>query len=92
MNYGLPYKGSKNAIAEKIVDFLPPAENFYDLFAGGCAITHAAILSGKWKHIYFNDIEGDVTQLFLDGLRGKFRGEERWISHEDFDRLKESDD
>lgn len=31
MRYGLPYKGSKNLIAEKIVDFLPQAENFYDL-------------------------------------------------------------
>ena len=35
MRYGLPYKGSKNSIAEKIVDYLPEAQNFYDLFAGG---------------------------------------------------------
>lgn len=45
MRYGLPYKGSKNKIAERIVDFLPKAKNFYDLFAGGCAITHCAELS-----------------------------------------------
>lgn len=24
MNYGLPYRGSKNTIAEKITDALPP--------------------------------------------------------------------
>ena len=31
--YGLPYQGSKTAIAEKIVDLLPTAENFYDLLS-----------------------------------------------------------
>lgn len=35
MRYGLPYKGSKNSIAEWIVDELPPAETFVDLFCGG---------------------------------------------------------
>ena len=35
MNYGLPYQGSKNAIAKDICGMLPLAENFYDLFAGG---------------------------------------------------------
>ena len=91
MNYGLPYKGSKNTIARQIVDFLPPAENFYDLFAGGCAITHAALLSGKYKHIYFNDINADITQLFLDAIHGKFKGELRWISSDDYYKLKNSD-
>ena len=28
MKYGLPYKGSKNTIAKKIIDFLPSATNF----------------------------------------------------------------
>lgn len=35
--YGLLYQGSKNKIADKIIDLLPPADNFYDLFAGGSA-------------------------------------------------------
>lgn len=35
MRYGLPYKGSKNAIAEWIVSELPSCENFVDLFMGG---------------------------------------------------------
>lgn len=39
MNYGLPYMGSKNKIAEWILSYLPKAENLYDLFCGGCAIT-----------------------------------------------------
>lgn len=42
MNYGLPYLGSKSKIANDIISLFPPAENFYDLFAGGCAITHVS--------------------------------------------------
>lgn len=33
--------GSKSKIAADIVATLPPADTFVDLFAGGCAITHA---------------------------------------------------
>ena len=91
MRYGLPYKGSKNSIAKQIIDFLPSAENFYDLFAGGCAITHAALLSGKYRYIYFNDINPGITQLFLDAVRGKYKNESSWISREDFFALKDSD-
>ena len=43
--------GSKSDIAKQIVDILPAADILIDLFAGGCAITHAALLSGKWKKI-----------------------------------------
>ena len=39
MNYGIPYKGSKNKIAENIIAQLPPAKHFYDLFGGGGAMT-----------------------------------------------------
>lgn len=48
MRYGIPYKGSKNRIAAKVVDALPASDAFIDLLAGGCAVTHAAMLSGKW--------------------------------------------
>lgn len=91
MNYGAPYKGSKNAIADKIIDALPAAVNFYDLFAGGCAITHAAALSGKWKNLYANDIDGSGIRLFRDAIAGKYKDEKRWISREDFFRLKDVD-
>lgn len=47
-NYGLPYMGSKSAIAEKIVDFLPKSTTLVDLFGGGGAITDCASQSGKW--------------------------------------------
>ena len=81
--YGLLYQGSKNKIAEKIIDILPQADNFYDLFAGGCAITHCSLLSGKYKHIYANDI-CDMPKLFFDAINGKYANEDRWISREEF--------
>lgn len=58
--YGLPYKGSKNSIAPWVISHLPPAARLYDLFCGGCAITHAAMLSGKWRKVVANDIDGDM--------------------------------
>ena len=90
MRYGTPYKGSKNFIAQWICDTLPSAENFYDLFAGGCAVTHAALLSGKYEHFYANDIDV-APQLFRDAINGKYKNETRWISREDFARLKDTD-
>ena len=48
--YGVPYKGSKSKLAEWIVDILPPENTLVDLFAGGCAVTHAAIVSDKWEN------------------------------------------
>jgi len=88
--YGVPYKGSKNSIAEWIVDKLPSAEYLVDLFAGGCAITHAALLSGKWKYIIANDI-GSAPRLFWDAVHGKYRNETRWIDRGTFERHKSAD-
>lgn len=89
--YGLPYKGSKNAIAPWVIDHIPPAATLYDLFCGGCAITHAALLSGKWRKVVANDIDGDMPRFFLHCANGGMRGENRWISREDFFRLKDTD-
>ena len=90
MRYGLPYQGSKNAIAEKLVSALPCADNFYDLFAGGCAITHRAMIDGRWKNYYANDID-NIPTLFFDAVNGKYKDEKRLISREDFARLKDAD-
>lgn len=91
MKYGIPYTGSKNSIAKEIVDLLPTAEYFVDLFCGGCAITHAAMLSGKYKSFIINDVNSQVVQLFVDAVNGKFRDEKRWISCDDFKSRKDSD-
>lgn len=91
MNYGLPYKGSKNRIAKKILDVLPPAPVLYDVFCGGCAITHAALLSGKYSRVVANDINGMIPAAFEKAIRGGFRNEDRWISRDDFQRLYKTD-
>lgn len=85
--YGYPYMWSKSKIAEDIISFLPDAENFYDLFAWWCAITHCALESGKYKNIIANDIQGSV-ELFVDASNGKYKNEFQWVSREDFHRLK----
>lgn len=84
MNYGIPYKGSKNFISEKLLQFLPSADTFVDLFCGGCSMTHAAIMSGRYKRFVVNDISPMGPTLFVDALSGKFRNERRWFSREDF--------
>lgn len=89
--YGFPYKGSKNKLAEKIVKLFPDAENFYDLFCGGCAITHRALIENRWKNYVINDIDSRCSKLFLDAINGKFKDETRWISREDFYNLKDDD-
>lgn len=88
--YGIPYQGSKNAIAAHIVgEFLPPSECLVDIFAGGCAITHAALEAG-WHKVIANDIS-DAPELFAAAARGEYKNEKRWISREDFERLKNED-
>ena len=81
--YGLPYKGSKNSIAEFIVESIPSRTHFYDLFAGGGAVSHCAMLSGKFHTFHMNDIE-DTPLLFLESVHGRYHYENRWISREDF--------
>lgn len=88
--YGLPYKGSKNSIAEFIVESIPSRTHFYDLFAGGGAVSHCAMLSGKFHTFHMNDIE-DTPLLFLESVHGRYHYENRWISREDFCRLKDSE-
>lgn len=91
MQYGLPYKGSKNKICEDILAVLPEATHFYDLFAGGCAMTHCAMLSGKYQDFTVDDIEPECITLFKNAVGGKYRNEERWISRDMFFDLKDSD-
>lgn len=90
-NFGVPYKGSKNSIAPWIVDLIPSADTFYDLFAGGCAVTHCAMFSGKWNNFVCNDLDGGGINLFIDAINGKFKNERRWISRDDFFRFKDKD-
>ena len=94
--YGIPYKGSKNSIARKIVSFLPPADVLIDICAGGCAITHAALeicegLAPKWERIIANDICEMPLKLFKGAICGEYADEKRWIDRETFQKLKDAD-
>ena len=91
MNYGLPYMGSKNKIAEWVVSHFPEKKHFYDLFAGGCAVTHCAMLKSKFETFTINDISR-MTELFTDAISGKYAAEKRWISRKDFFALKDNDE
>ena len=91
MKYGMPYKGSKNKLAGQIFELFPRKKNFYDLFCGGCAMTHYGLLHGGFENFYMNDINPACTELFMDAVHGKFKDEKRWISREDFFRLKDSE-
>ena len=71
MSFGIPYQGSKNSIAQWIVDNLPQDEAFVDLFAGGCAVTHAAMLSGKFARYIVNDL-GDAPDVFIRAAHGGY--------------------
>ena len=90
MRYGVPYQGSKNKICDWLIEHLPSGDVFVDLFAGGCALTHAVLLSDKYNRIIANDI-GDAPEFFRNAVAGKYANEKRWISREDFRALKYKD-
>ncbi|MBQ1392381.1 MAG: DNA adenine methylase, partial [Lachnospiraceae bacterium] len=91
MRYGMPYRGSKNQIAKWVIENLPKKENLYDLFGGGGAITHCACESGKYTQIYYNDCNQLVVKAFDMAIHGKFRNENRWISHDEFMEKRRTD-
>lgn len=90
MNYGVPYMGSKSRIAAEVCDVFPKAEHFYDLFAGGCAVTHYLLDKKKFETFHINDIS-DSVKLFMDAVNGGFADETRWIDREEFFAKKDTD-
>ena len=93
MSFGLPYKGSKSAIAKDIIGVLPGGNRLVDLFCGGCAITDYALKNtDKFNRFLINDINERNPKTYMKALNGGFRNEDRWISRQDFFKLKETDD
>lgn len=87
MTYGVPYQGSKNMIAKGIIEVLPSGHRFVDLFAGGCAMTHAALASGKYDCALTNDkfpVRG--VDLFKMAVNGEFDDPKylRLVGHDEF--------
>ena len=89
-SYGLPYTGSKNRLAEKIVRHLPEADTLVDVFFGGGAITHCAMAHNKYKNYIANDIR-TTPQFFKECIEGKHSNDIRWISADDFMKSSRDD-
>ena len=89
--YGVPYQGNKSRIADIIIHVLPEGKRLVDLFGGGGAITHCAMLSEKWSEFLYNDINPMITELFVDAIHGKYHDERRVITRDDFEKLKDTD-
>lgn len=90
-HYGVPYQGNKSRIADIIIKILPAGKRLVDLFGGGGAITHCAMLSGKWESFLYNDLNDMITGLFIDAVYGKYSDEHRVITREAFEELKDTD-
>jgi len=91
-SYGLPYKGSKNTIAERIVQCLPSGGKFLDACCGGGAISHAAYLSGRYASVTGCDINKSIiTLLTAVMVKGGLIDYENYplITYEDFYKAKE---
>lgn len=68
-NLGLPYKGSKNTIADALVKCMPAGKNFLDACCGGGAVLEAAYLSRKYSSVTGIDIDEGILLL----LKAVFR-------------------
>ena len=90
-NYGIPYKGSKNLIAEWVVSHVPQCGTFFDVFAGGCAVTDCVLRKGLAKHVIANDRDPMPVKCFEMAVHGEFANEDRWISRDAFLALKDTD-
>ena len=66
---------------------------FVDLFCGGGAVTHYAMLTQKYKRFIMNDIDGRLPILFRDCAYGKYttKTHPEWISREVFNQRKDED-
>ena len=81
-SYGLPYLGSKSVMIDFIMSHIPTADTFVDIFAGGCSVTHAALVSSRFGSVISNDITR-TSEVF----RGVSAGEldyARVVSRDEF--------
>ena len=90
-NYGLPYQGSKQKIIDFIISNLPPARHLYDLFGGGGSVTCAALASGNYRLVHFNDINKH-TMFLKDCINDTVPGLFRWVSRSEYFLSRDFDD
>ena len=95
-NYGIPYKGSKSKIVNKIMEHIPAADNFYDLFGGGFAVSHYVLeeFPHKFKYVHYNEIQKGSTEFIQKAISGYYNYNNfkpEFIDRDTFFKLKDSD-
>ena len=90
MRYGMPYQGSKSRIADWVVGNLPSAPVLVDIMCGGGAVSHAALLSGKYERVVMNDVNG-MADVFVRAVRGEYADYSFVPDREQFNAMKDSD-
>lgn len=96
-NLGIPYKGSKRRLSQKIIDKIltdnPNCKYIYDLFGGGGSISFTAIQHSQIEKVFYNEIDKTIIALYekikTDGITDEFYN---WISRDEFHSLKNGDD
>ena len=96
MQYGLVYMGSKSGIVTELCRVFPKADNFYDLFGGGFAVSHFMLLhrGRDYKTFTYNEIQPGFSDLIKDAINGKYsynNFKPKFITREEFKKLKDSD-
>jgi site-specific DNA-adenine methylase len=86
--YGMTYKGSKNKIVPWLVDKFPVKDNFYDLFCGGGAVIHGILAHTDFKNVIANDKNELCIKMLKMAINDEFKDEQRWISHEEYMKLR----
>lgn len=82
-SFGLPYMGSKNATAENIVSMFPRSRRLLDLFGGGASVTHAALVSGRFDQVVYNDLDPLMVDM-LNRLKDEPLAPLRFVDHDEF--------
>lgn len=81
--FGVPYMGGKNATAENIVSMLPRGRRLLDLFGGGASITHAALVSGRFDQVVYNDLDPLMVDM-LNRLKDEPLAPLRFVDRVEF--------
>ena len=82
-SFGLPYMGNKNATAENIISMLPRGRRLLDLFGGGASVTHAALVSGRFEQVIYNDVDPLIVDM-IKRLMTEPIPPLRFVGHDEF--------
>ena len=92
--YGIPYRGSKSRIAERIVSCFPEGNRFLDAMCGGGAILHCVAESGKFESVAGMEIDPQMAMVLsyvMHGCLDRSHDEKallEWLPSEEFHRIK----